>query len=145
MDERQHQPDQPTDLDAALTRGLTEPRYTRGQVLRAAGGGLGALSFGALLSACGVKGTASKTTTTAFDWNAWWKKQHSTGHARLRQLAALHRHATRQGSPDAARSSRSQTGIKVDLLGGHPGQRPFFAKILRPRSRRVSRSATTSS
>jgi spermidine/putrescine transport system substrate-binding protein len=127
MDERQHPPDQPVDLDAALTRGLTQPRYTRGQVLRAAGGGLGALSLGALLSACGVKGTASKTTTTAFDWNAWWKKQRSTGTLDFANWPLYI--DTEHGKHPSLQQFTKETGIKVNYSEVIQDNAPFYAKI----------------
>jgi spermidine/putrescine transport system substrate-binding protein len=126
MDERHHQPDQPGDLDAALIRGLTERRYTRGQVLRATGGGLGALSFGALLSACGVKGTASKTTT-AFDWSAWWKKQSSTGTLDFANWPLYI--DTEHGKHPSLQQFTKQTGIKVNYSEVIQDNAPFYAKI----------------
>lgn len=68
------------ETDAALLRGLTEPRYTRAQMLKAGATGLGCISVGGLLSACGVSGTAATgKAQSGTDWAAFWRKQHQTG------------------------------------------------------------------
>jgi spermidine/putrescine transport system substrate-binding protein len=128
MDERQHQPDHPSELDAALTRGLTESRYTRAEVLKAAGGTLGALSLGGVLSACGVKGTAaSKTTSSSFDWNAWWKQQHQTGTLDFANWPLYI--DTDHGKHPSLKQFTKQTGIKVNYSEVIQDNAPFYAKI----------------
>ena len=56
--------------------GPAEPRYSRRQMLAAAGGVAGALSLGPLLAACG---SASTPPPPPVGDAAWWGAQHSTG------------------------------------------------------------------
>ena len=49
----------PSNMDPALLRGLTQPRVSRRQFLRNAGVGAGALTLGGILAACGTKGAVS--------------------------------------------------------------------------------------
>jgi spermidine/putrescine transport system substrate-binding protein len=124
MDETHHRPQV---IDAALTRGLTEPRYTRAQLLKAAGAGAGMLSLGGLLSACGVQGTASKTTNSSFDWNAWWKKQHQTGTLDFANWPLYI--DTDHGKHPSLKQFTKQTGIKVNYSEVIQDNAPFYAKI----------------
>jgi spermidine/putrescine transport system substrate-binding protein len=116
-------------IDAALTRGLTEPRYTRAQVLKAAGAGAGLLGLGGILSACGVKGTASSKTASnsSFDWNAWWKEQRSTGTLDFANWPLYI--DTDHGKHPSLQQFQKQTGIKVNYSEVIQDNAPFYAKI----------------
>jgi spermidine/putrescine transport system substrate-binding protein len=60
-------------IDAALLRGLTQPRLSRRQLLRSAGVGLGSVALAQLLAACSDgEGSAPSATSGApgFDWSA---------------------------------------------------------------------------
>lgn len=60
-------------IDAALLRGLTQRRLSRGGMLRLLGAGAGALAVPSLLEACG---TSTGTTSAAGLGSAsWWAKQ----------------------------------------------------------------------
>ncbi len=64
--------------DPALQRGLTRSRYSRRQFLRNAGVGVGALSMGAILAACGtpgIKTAASTSSSTGVGSETWWAAQ----------------------------------------------------------------------
>jgi spermidine/putrescine transport system substrate-binding protein len=124
MDERN---DRPQVIDPALTRGLTEPRYTRAQVLKAAGAGAGMLSLGGILSACGVSGTASKTTNSSFDWAAWWKKQRQTGTLDFANWPLYI--DTAHGKHPSLQQFSKATGIKVNYTEVIQDNAPFYAKI----------------
>lgn len=114
-------------IDAALKRGLTEPRYTRAQVLKAASAGAGMLGLGGILSACGVKGTASKSTSSAFDWNAWWKQQRQTGRLDFANWPLYI--DTDHGKHPSLQQFTKQTGIKVNYSEVIQDNAPFYAKI----------------
>jgi len=59
-DQSSHQPDPVNPgMDPSIWRGLTQPRMSRRQMLRAAGTGAGALGVSAFLAACGVKGATA--------------------------------------------------------------------------------------
>ena len=126
MDRSHHQPEQPGMPDPALVRGLTQPRFTRGQALKAAG----ALGVGALLSACGVKGTAatqSSSSSSSVDWTAWWKKQHQTGTLDFANWPLYI--DTDHGKHPSLQQFTKQTGIKVNYYEVIQDNAPFYAKI----------------
>lgn len=115
-------PDAP---DAALVRGLTEPRYTRGQMLRAAGAGLGTLSLSGLLSACGVAGTAKKKSGT--DWAAFWKAQKQTGQLNFANWPLYI--DTNHGKHPSLQQFTKATGIKVNYREVIQDNAPFYSQI----------------
>jgi spermidine/putrescine transport system substrate-binding protein len=121
-------PRRPGDLDPALVRGLTEPRYSRRQVLRAAAGGAGALGVGGLLSACGVAGTAAKNNAAhQTDWTAWWSKQHQAG---VLDFANWPLYIdTNHGKHPSLEQFTKATGIKVNYFEVIQDNAPFYAQI----------------
>jgi spermidine/putrescine transport system substrate-binding protein len=116
-------------LDPALLRGLTEPRYTRGQALRGAGAGLASLSLAGLLSACGVAGTQSKNAggKSATDWAAFWKKQKKAG---VLDFANWPLYIdTSHGKHPSLEQFTKATGIKVNYQEVIQNNAPFYAQI----------------
>jgi spermidine/putrescine transport system substrate-binding protein len=115
------------ELDATLLRGLTETRYTRGQLLKAAGASAGALGVGAMLSACGVAGTATGNTRHSSDWAAWWKKQHQTGTLDFANWPLYI--DTNHGKHPSLEQFTNATGIRVNYFEVIQGNAPFYAQI----------------
>ncbi|HET9094261.1 MAG TPA: spermidine/putrescine ABC transporter substrate-binding protein [Solirubrobacteraceae bacterium] len=122
--------DRSVDLDPALLRGLTEPRLTRRQALRIGGAGVGALSVGALLSACGVAGSASKNTKITANGvgsAAWWKKQKQAG---VLDFANWPLYIdTSHGKHPSLEQFTKATGIKVNYFEVIQNNAPFYAQI----------------
>src|SRR5579875_2884868 len=120
-------------IDPSIVRGLTERRYSRRQVLRAAGLGVGALGAGALLEACGGSSGGSAGTQAANVGKGavgsaeWWGKQklnHVVNFANWplyldvlngKHLSLVHFTAT--------------TGIKVNYTEPIDNNAPFYVKI----------------
>jgi spermidine/putrescine transport system substrate-binding protein len=120
--------DQLAGSDAALLRGLTETRFTRRQALKAGGAGVGALSIGALLSACGVSGTAAKKSANAdIGTAAWWKKQKQAG---VLDFANWPLYIdTNHGKHPSLEQFTKATGIKVSYFEVIQDNAPFYAQI----------------
>jgi spermidine/putrescine transport system substrate-binding protein len=115
----------PRALDPALARGLTEPRYTRAEMLKSAGMGAGALSLGALMAACGVSGTAAKKSN--FDWAKWWSKQKSTGTLNFANWP-LYIDVSHGQHPSLKQFTKA-TGIKVNYFEVIQDNASFYAKV----------------
>ncbi|MHB1571003.1 MAG: polyamine ABC transporter substrate-binding protein [Solirubrobacteraceae bacterium] len=111
-------------IDPALVRGLTEPRYTRGQLLKTAAAGIGA---SALLSACGVSGTQANKTAAKFDWAAWWKKQKPTTTLNFANWPLYI--DTSHGKHPSLEQFTKATGITVNYYEVIQNNAPFYAHI----------------
>ena len=132
--EEQHGTDpagQQPGLDPALRRGLTQPRFSRRQLLRSAGAGAGALGIGGFLAACGVKGatTASSGSTPAggVGTAAWWAKQklhHKVNFANWPYYIDV-----LKGKHPSLEHFTQQTGIQVSYTEPINDNPPFYAKI----------------
>ena len=118
---------EPAAIEAPLYRGLTEPRHSRRQFLRGAGAGIGALGMGALLSACGIKGTEAAATAATFDWAAWWKRQKPTGVLNFANWPLYI--DTNHGKHPSLEQFSKQTGIKVNYFEVIQDNAPFYANI----------------
>ena len=116
----------PGALDPALARGLTEPRYTRAELLKSAGIGAGALGIGSLMAACGVSGTAGKQKS-GFDWAKWWSKQKQTGTLNFANWP-LYIDVSHGQHPSLNQFTKA-TGIKVNYAEVIQDNAPFYAKI----------------
>jgi spermidine/putrescine transport system substrate-binding protein len=123
-------------IDAAMRRGLTQPRLSRRQVLRSAGLGVGSLALAQVLAACsngsdgssgGGSGTAS-ATGTAFDWSA----QHQTGQMTFANWP-LYMDKKKDANGDVVHPSldafKRDTGITVDYEEVIDDYASFFGKI----------------
>jgi spermidine/putrescine transport system substrate-binding protein len=113
--------------DPALLRGLTQPRFSREQFLKQAGAGLGALSLGGLLAACGVSGTAHKSGSAGFDWTAWWKKQKATGTLNFANWPLYI--DTNHGQHPSLQQFQKATGTKVHYFEVIQDNAPFYAQV----------------
>ncbi len=115
-------------VDPALLRGLTEPRFTRRQALKVGGAGAGALSIGALLSACGVAGTANNSSkSSSVGTAAWWKKQKQAG---ILDFANWPLYIdTSHGKHPSLEQFTKATGIKVNYFEVIQDNAPFYAQI----------------
>ena len=116
-------------IDPAFLRGLTMRRMSRRDLLRSAGVGAGAL--------CGARSSrrAAGRAEAAAAAAAATRRRRSGGHrlerraerhAELRELAALHRQGEGERPGDRTRrssSSRTDTGIEVNVPGGDQRQR----------------------
>ena len=112
-----------TEQDAALIRGLTEPRFTRRRLL----GSAGALSASAMLAACGVAGTEKKKAAKGTDWPAWWKQQKQTGTLDFANWPLYI--DTSHGKHPSLNQFSKETGIKVSYFEVIQDNAPFYAKI----------------
>jgi spermidine/putrescine transport system substrate-binding protein len=114
-------------IDEALVRGLTEERLSRRTLLRRAGlGGAGAVGLGALLSACGVGGTTSKSGTDIGS-AAWWAKQKQAGTLDFANWPLYI--DTDHGKHPSLQQFTKQTGITVNYKEVIQDNAPFYAKI----------------
>jgi spermidine/putrescine transport system substrate-binding protein len=118
---------EPATIDATLHRGLTEPRHSRRQFLRGVSTGIGALGMGALVSACGIKGTEAAATAASFDWNAWWKRQKPTGVLNFANWPLYI--DTSHGKHPSLEQFTKQTGIKVNYFEVIQDNASFYANI----------------
>jgi len=126
MGDKERQATDSSGMDAAVLRGLTEPRYTRGQVLKAGAGGVGALGLTSLLSACGVSGTAKKVNAELGS-KAWWAKQHKKG---VLDFANWPLYIdTNHGKHPSLQQFTKQTGTKVNYFEVIQDNAPFYAQI----------------
>ncbi len=125
---------EPTSIDPALLRGLTDGRYSRRQLLKAAGAGALGVSFSGFLAACGAAGTNPTTGGTtsgagAVGSSAWWAKQKKGG---VFQFAnwPYYIDVTNHGkSHPSLHQFTVQTGIKVNYLEVIQNNDSFYAKI----------------
>ena len=114
-----------------LIRGLTQPRLSRRRVLQV--GGLSALGLG--LTACGIPGAQSSKlglTAARAEIAKFWATHKKNGHARLRQLAAVHR----RGPEKQERSSEHRPVHPADRDQGR-----LHARTSRPTTRSSPRSS----
>jgi spermidine/putrescine transport system substrate-binding protein len=121
-------------LDPAVLRGLTEGRYSRRQLLRAAGAGALGVSFSGFLAACGAAGTNPTTQGTtsaaaAVGSAEWWSKQKQQGvldFANWPYYIDVSNHG--KSHPTLAQFTK-KTGIKVNYLEVIQNNDSFYAKI----------------
>jgi spermidine/putrescine transport system substrate-binding protein len=110
--------------DDAFTRGLTEGRLSRRQLLARAGAAAGAVSAASLLAACGAT-----TTPLAAGSNEWWSRQRVTGQLVFANWPLYIDYSNWvKDHPTLAKFSRD-TGIQVTYEEVIDGNEPFFQKI----------------
>ena len=117
-------------IDPALLRGLTQPRYSRRQFVRAAGIGAGSLSLAAILAACGTKGVAvggSPSSANGPGSAAWWSQQKLN---KVLNFANWPYYIdTAHGKHPSIETFTKQTGIKVNYTEPIDDNVTFFTKI----------------
>lgn len=124
----------PSELDPALIRGLTQRRLSRGDMLRISGAGLGALSLSSVLAACG-SGSASGGTSTKsaskVGSSSWWDAQKKAGTVGFANwplyidVEQQHGHSAHRSLQDFTK----QTGIKVKYSEVIQAYDSFFGKL----------------
>jgi len=119
-------------VDPALIRGLTQPRYTRRQFLRNAGVGAGAVGIGAILAACGTSGVSTsssggKLPNAGLGTSEWWQKQ--TLHKTLNFANWPYYIDTTHGTHPTIDTFTKNTGIKVAYTEPIDDNTSYFAKI----------------
>jgi spermidine/putrescine transport system substrate-binding protein len=125
------QPEQPPGVDPSILRGMTMRRFSRRELLRATGIGVGALSAGAILEACGG-GSSSGTQAAAVSKDgpgsaAWWSKQklhHTVNFANWPLYIDV-----LNGKHPSLEHFTAQTGIKVNYTEPIDNNAPFYVKI----------------
>ena len=114
------------DVDPAFLRGITQPRFSRRQLLRAAGAGaLGAGMIG-FLEACGIAGTRG-TGAENVNWSVFWAQQHKAGVLDWANWP-LYIDTEHGNHPSIDLFSR-QTGIQVNYKAVIQDNPAFFAQI----------------
>ena len=118
-------------FDPSVLRGLTSPRMSRRQLLRAAGAGAGAAGLAGLLAACGVKGATTPpkaaSSPNGVGSASWWSKQPLTKQVNFANwpyyIDVLNgKHLTLQHFTQT-------TGIAVTYTEPISDNLPFYAKI----------------
>jgi spermidine/putrescine transport system substrate-binding protein len=122
-------------IDPALLRGLTEGRYSRKQIIKAAGAGAFGVSVSGFLAACGAAGTnpTTKATTSAgaaaVGSSAWWAQQKKKGVLDFANWP-LYIDVTNHGKDHPSlHAFTQQTGIKVNYSEPIQNNDSFYAKI----------------
>ncbi len=116
-------------VDPSIRRGLTQPRFTRRDVLRYAGMGAGALGLSAFLEACGVSGVAptKEGTKSSVGNAAWWAKQklhHTVNFANWPYYIDIV-----NGKHLTLEHFKALTGITVNYTEPIDNNVPFYEKI----------------
>jgi len=117
-------------IDPSVWRGMTQPRMSRRQLLSSAGTGAGMLGLGAILAACGVKGTPTGGTSTApggVGTAAWWAKQKS--HKTVNFANWPYYIDVLKGKHLSLEHFTAMTGIAVSYTEPISDNLPFYAKI----------------
>lgn len=121
----------PPRIDAALLRGLTQPRLTRRAMLRAAGAGAGVAGVSALLAACGVSGTNQENENKA-PTPGFWDSQKKAGllnFANWPLYMDVEKVGGKETHPTLDQFTK-ETGIKVNYKEVIESNDTFLGKIL---------------
>ncbi|HEX9063845.1 MAG TPA: spermidine/putrescine ABC transporter substrate-binding protein [Streptosporangiaceae bacterium] len=117
-------------IDPSVWRGMTQPRLSRRQLLGGAGAGAGMLGVSALLAACGVKGVATPSKSTAaggVGTAAWWARQ---PHTKTVNFANWPYYIdVLKGKHPSLEHFTATTGISVNYTEPISDNLPFYAKI----------------
>jgi spermidine/putrescine transport system substrate-binding protein len=122
-------------IDPALLRGLTQRRISRRDLMRYAGKGAGAAGLAAFLAACGVSGTAQKSspTPTGSPAEDVLKKIYGDGTpAGVLNFANWEDYidVDAKGNSPTLQQFTKETGIKVTYKTAIPDNDPFLARII---------------
>ena len=131
MSESTDYPEEPF-IDPALLRGLTEERYSRRQLLQAAGAGALGVGLSGFLAACGAAGTNPGKGTTPTGAGAvgsaeWWAKQKPKGVLDFANWP-LYIDVSHGKHPSLQQFTKA-TGIKVNYFEVIQNNDSFYAKI----------------
>ena len=131
-DQHSQQPDPVNPgMDPSIWRGLTQPRMSRRQMLRAAGTGAGALGVSAFLAACGVKGATtaggSSPKPGGVGSASWWDKQKL--HKTVNFGNWPYYIDVLKGKHPTLEHFTQTTGIQVTYTEPISDNIPFYAKI----------------
>jgi spermidine/putrescine transport system substrate-binding protein len=126
-----------TPIDPALLRGLTQRRYSRRDMLRFAGYGVGSAGLAAFLAACGVKGTAAPKASptkpgaspSAIDFTKFYGDGKPAGTLNFANWEDYIDVDSKGNSP-SLQAFTKQTGIKVNYKTVINDNDPFLAKII---------------
>jgi spermidine/putrescine transport system substrate-binding protein len=112
--------------DGATPPGLSSRRIPRRAVLRAGGIGAGLAGLSALLSACGIAGSASRDHNNV-DWASYWHEQKRTG---VLDFANWPLYIdSEHGKSQSLDLFTKATGIKVNYESVIQGDAPFYATV----------------
>ncbi len=118
-------------IDPAILRGLTEPRLSRGQLLRWAGAGAAGLGMASFLAACGVGGSGGETTNAAAEEGvgtaSWWAKQEKQGRLVFANWPLYI--DTENGKHPSLQQFTKHTGITVEYKEVIQDNASFYATI----------------
>jgi spermidine/putrescine transport system substrate-binding protein len=122
----------PSRMDPAFWRGLTQRRLSRRQVLKSAGAGAGALGLSAILAACGVKSVVSSNPSASPSPGAvgspeWWAKQTQAGKLNFANWPFYI--DVQGGKHPSIEMFTKDTGIKVNYREVIQDNNSFFATI----------------
>jgi spermidine/putrescine transport system substrate-binding protein len=123
----------PTPVDPALWRGLTQSRFSRRQMLRYTGMGAGSLGLAAFLAACGTKGAIpsggnkNQLPNAGIGTNSWWDKQ--TLHKKLEFANWPYYMDVQKGKHPSLIEFTNKTGIQVDYREVIQDNNAFYARI----------------
>jgi spermidine/putrescine transport system substrate-binding protein len=113
-------------LDSSAAPGLSSRRIPRRAVLRAGGVGAGLAGLSALLSACGIAGSASRDHVN-IDWASYWQEQKKTG---VLDFANWPLYIdSEHGKAESLELFTKATGIKVNYEAVIQNNAPFYATI----------------
>ena len=115
------------DVDPAFLRGITEPRFSRRSLLRAAGAAAAGAGMVGFLDACGIAGTRG-TGAQNVNWSVFWAQQHKTGVLDWANWP-LYIDSQHGGDHPSIDLFTKQTGIKVNYKAVIQDNPSFFAQI----------------
>ena len=140
----------PSHIDPSLWRGLTQPRYSRRQMLKYGGMGAGTLGLAAFLAACGTKGalpaggaSGAKLPNAGVGTASWWSKQ--TLHHQLQFANWPYYIDVSHGKHPSLIKFTNETGIKVNYLEVSRttrGSSPRSSRACRPDGPRATTSSS---
>jgi len=113
--------------DPAWIRGMTQPRFSRRQVVKGAAGALAGLGLAQFIAACGLPGTKDTGWEAGFDWSDWWKRQRR--HDELNIASWPLYIDTENGKHPSLQKFAKQTGIDVKYSPVIQDNASFFSQI----------------
>jgi spermidine/putrescine transport system substrate-binding protein len=115
------------DVDPAFLRGITQARFSRRKLLRAAGAGAAGAGLMGFLDACGIAGTRG-TGAENVNWSVFWAQQHKAGVLDWANWP-LYIDSAHGGDHPSIDLFTKRTGIKVNYRAVIQDNPSFFAQI----------------